>query len=150
MLPLDGGGIAGPSAVSRTFIIDPLAPVVTKSNIRYFDHLTPNEPRNHNQYFRPTCSSIRCYTNALGGMGTITMETVSPTGEYITRPISNPSDLDANFGDYISIIDDSSAFPEKVAGYVTGMTHQVPLVGGGSDMVDDHLFMYQISVMVVR
>ena len=42
-------------------------------------------------------------------------------GEYIARPISNPSDLDANFGDYISIIDDSSAFPgEKVAGYVTG------------------------------
>ena len=67
-------------------------------------------------------------------------------GEYIARPISNPSDLDANFGDYISIIDDSSAFPgEKVAGYVTGNDPSGhPLVGGGSDMLDDHLFMYQI------
>ena len=41
---------------------------------------------------------------------------------------------------------DTSAFPgEKVAGYVTGNDPSGhPLVGGGSDMVDDHLFMYQI------
>ena len=42
-------------------------------------------------------------------------------------------------------MDDSSAFPgEKVAGYVIGSDPSGhPLVGGGSDMVDDHLFMYQ-------
>ena len=34
---------------------------------------------------------------------------------------------------------------EKVAGYVIGSDPSGhPLVGGGSDMVDDHLFMYQI------
>ena len=36
---LAGGGISGSEKINRTLIIDPLAPVVTGSNIRYFDHL---------------------------------------------------------------------------------------------------------------
>ena len=105
---MDGGGIAGPSAVSRTFIVDPLAPVVTKSNIRYFDHLTPSTNQEiiiniSDQPVLPTDVTLMLWTewaNDYDGDGW-----PSP-GEYIARPISNPSDLDANFGDYISIIDD--------------------------------------------
>jgi len=67
-------------------------------------------------------------------------------GEYVPRPLSPPVNLTANYGDYIAIIDDSAAYQgEKVAGYVVGMDPSgQPLMGGGSDMVDDHLFMYQI------
>ena len=37
--PLAGGGVGDTIVLNRTFAIDPLAPVVTHSNIRYFDHL---------------------------------------------------------------------------------------------------------------
>ena len=148
LIPLDGGDIAGTSKANRTFIIDPLAPVVTKSNIRYFDHLTPSTNQEiiiniSDQPVLPTDVTLMLWTewaNDYDGDGW-----PSP-GEYISRPISNPSDLDANFGDYIALVDDTSAFPgEKVAGYVIGNDPSGHvLVGGGSDMIDDHLFMYQI------
>ena len=66
--------------------------------------------------------------------------------DRVARPISSPLDLDANFGNYIALVDDTSAFPgEKVAGYVIGSDPAGhPIVGGGSDVMDDHLFMYQI------
>jgi hypothetical protein len=54
--------------------------------------------------------------------------------------------LDQNYGLYQTSIDDTAAFPgEKVAGYVIGVDpsgHN--LLGGGSESLDDHLFMYQI------
>lgn len=148
LIPLGGGDVVGPSKVNRTFIIDPLAPVVTQSNIRYFDHLTPSTNQEiiiniSDQPVLPTDVTLMLWTewaNDYDGDGW-----PSP-GEYIARPVTNPSDLDANFGDYVALVDDTSAFPgEKVAGYVIGSDpagHQI--VGGGSDMIDDHLFMYQI------
>ena len=148
LIPKVGGDIAGPSKVTRTFMIDPLGPVVTKSNIRYYDHLTPSNNQEiiiniSDQPNLPTDVTLMLWTewaNDYDGNGW-----PSP-GEYIARPMSQPSDLDANFGDYVVHIDDTSAFPgEKVAGYVLGSDSSGnPLVGGGSEMIDDHLFMYQI------
>lgn len=148
IIPLAGGDISGPSKINRTFIIDPLAPVVTSSNIRYYDHLLSSTTQEviiniSDQPVLPTDVTLMLWTewaNDYDGNGW------PSEGEYIARPISSPSNLDANFGDYIALIDDTSAFPgEKVAGYVVGSDpsgHE--LLGGGSDSVDGHLFMYQI------
>ena len=148
LIPLAGGGIYGPSTINRTFIIDPLAPVVTHSNIRYHDHLLSSSNQEviiniSDQPVLPTDVTLMLWTewaNDYDGDGWPSV------GEYVPRPLSPPVNLTANYGDYIAIIDDSAAYPgEKVAGYVVGMDPSgQPLMGGGSDMVDDHLFMYQI------
>ena len=148
LIPLAGGDVAGPSKVDRIFIVDPLAPVVTKSNIRYFDHLTSSANQEiiiniSDQPVLPTDVTLMLWTewaNDYDGDGWPSQ------GEYVARPISNPSDLNANFGNYIALVDDTSAFPgEKVAGYVIGSDPAGHLiVGGGSEVMDDHLFMYQI------
>ena len=148
IIPLAGGDIFGETSLNKTFIIDPLAPVVAHSNVRYHDHRLSSTNQEiiiniSDQPVLPTNVTLMLWTewaNDYDGDGW-----PSP-GEYIGRPISIPSDLDANFGDYIALVDDSSAFPgEKVAGYVIGSDPSGhPIVGGGSEMVDDHLFMYQI------
>ena len=146
--PLAGGDLGEPATINRTFIIDPLAPVVTGANIRYFDHLQSST----NQYIiinitdqlvLPNDVTLMLWTewaNDLNGDGWPNEE------EYISRVMSNPSDLELSFGTYQTTIDDTAAYPgEKVAGYVIGSdpSGQV-LLGGGSGMIDDHLFMYQI------
>lgn len=146
--PLEGGGLGEPISVNRTFVIDPLAPVVTSANIRYFDHLQPSTNQQitiniTDQPVLPTEVTLMLWTewaNDFNGDGW-------PNGdEFIPRLMTNPSEFNHSFGTYTSTIDDSSAFPgEKVAGYVVGIDpsgHN--LLGGGSEMVDDHLFMYQI------
>ena len=145
---LAGGGISGSHAINRTFIIDPLAPVVTGSNIRYFDHLQTSSNQHitiniSDQPTLPTDVTLMLWTewaNDYDGNGWPSL------GEYIPRQMSNPTDLDQNFGIYEIFIDDTSAYPgEKVAGYVVGSDPSGhPLLGGGSDTIDDHLFMYQI------
>ena len=56
-------------------------------------------------------------------------------GEFIPRTMSNPTDLDGNYGIYQAFIDDTAAFPgEKVAGYVIGSDPSGhALLGGGSE-----------------
>ncbi|MBT5184488.1 MAG: hypothetical protein HOM47_04885 [Euryarchaeota archaeon] len=146
--PLAGGGLGEPISVNRTFVIDPLAPVVTSASIRYFDHLQPSTNQQitiniTDQPVLPTEVTLMLWTewaNDLNGDGWPNED------EYIPRLMTNPSDFNHSFGTYTSTIDDTAAFPgEKVAGYVVGIDpsgHN--LLGGGSEMVDDHLFMYQI------
>ena len=148
LIPLAGGDVSGPSKVDRTFMIDPLGPVVTKSNIRYFDHLTSSANQEiiiniSDQPNLPTDVTLMLWTewaNDYDGDGWPSQ------GEYVARPISNPSDLMQILAITLPLVDDTSAFPgEKVAGYVIGSDSSGhPIVGGGSEMMDDHLFMYQI------
>lgn len=145
---LAGGGISGSEKINRTLIIDPLAPVVTGSNIRYFDHLQSSTNQQiliniSDQPALPIDVTLMLWTewaNDYDGNGW------PSEGEYIPRPMYNPTNLDLNYGVYQAFVDDSPAYPgEKVAGYVTGVDpsgHE--LLGGGSDTLDDHLFMYQI------
>ena len=67
-------------------------------------------------------------------------------GEYIPRALTPPINRSTTFGDYTTSIDDTAAFPgEKVAGYVLGEDPSGhTILDGGSDSVDDHLFLYQI------
>ncbi|MAS57017.1 MAG: hypothetical protein CMA37_00195 [Euryarchaeota archaeon] len=148
LTPLAGGQISGSQTVNRTFIIDPLAPVVTGSNIRYFDHLQTSTNQQitiniSDQPALPTDVTLMLWTewaNDYDGDGW------PSAGEYIPRQMSNPTELDYNFGLYEVFIDDTAAYPgEKVAGYVVGRDPSGHLLlGGGSETVDDHLFMYQI------
>ena len=145
---LAGGGISGSEKINRTLIIDPSAPVVTGSNIRYFDHLQSSTNQQiliniSDQPALPTDVTLMLWTewaNDYDGNGW------PSEGEYIPRPMYNPTNLDLNYGVYQAFVDDSPAYPgEKVAGYVTGVDpsgHE--LLGGGSETLDDHLFMYQI------
>ena len=146
--PLFGGGIGDIIALNRTFEIDPLAPVVTHSNIRYFDHLQSSSSQQliiniTDQPVLPEDVTLMLWTewaNDYDGDGW------PSEGEFIARTMSNPPDLDQNFGLYYTMIDDTAAYPgEKVAGYVIGSDPSgQALLGGGSESVDDHLFMYQI------
>ena len=148
LTPLSGGDITGSNTINRTFRIDPLAPVVTGSNIRYFDHLQASTNQHitvniSDQPSLPTDVTLMLWTewaNDNDGNGW-----PSP-GEYIPRKMSNPIDVTSNFGIYEIYIDDTSAFSgEKVAGYVVGTDPSGQMIlGGGSDSIDDHLFMYQI------
>ncbi len=148
VIPLAGGGLNGPSVVNRTFIVDPLAPVVASSNIRYFDHLQSSMNQQviiniSDQPVLPDDVTLMLWmewANDLDGDGWPSV------GEYIPRKMTNPINLGTTAGNYIATIDDTAAFAgEKVAGYVIGSDpsgHQ--LLGGGSEMADNHLFMYQI------
>ena len=146
--PLAGGGEGEPVILNRTFIIDPLAPVVTGANIRYFDHLQSSANQQviiniTDQPVLPTDVTLMLWTE----WATDYNEDGWPSeGEFISRTMSNPTDLDQNYGIYQAIIDDTAAYPgEKVAGYVVGSDPSgYVLLGGGSEMLDDHLFMYQI------
>ena len=148
LTPLAGGGISGSEKINRTLIIDPLAPVVTGSNIRYFDHLQSSTNQQNlnkisDQPSLPTDVTLMLWTewaNDYDGNGW------PSEGEYIPRPMYNPTNLDLNYGVYQAFVDDSPAYPgEKVAGYVTGVDPSGHvLLGGGSETLDDHLFMYQI------
>ena len=64
----------------------------------------------------------------------------------MSRPLTSPSILDVTYGSYHTTIDDTSGYTgQKVAGYVVGTGQSgYELLQGGSDMADDHLFMYQI------
>ena len=147
--PLAGGGLGEPVTINRTFVIDPLAPVVTGANIRYFDHLTPSTNQQiiiniTDQPVLPSNVTLMLWTqwsNDLNGDGW------PNEGEYIPRLMTIPSDLEQTYGSYIATVDDTSAYPgERVAGYVIGSDPSGHiLLEGGSEMVDGHLFMYQIS-----
>jgi len=146
--PLSGGDIGDTPAMNRTFEIDPLAPVVTDSNIRFFDHLTASQSREiivniSDQPVLPTDVTLMLWTEWANDYDN---DGWPSENEYIPRLMTIPKDLDSPVGSYIAIIDDTSAFPgEKVAGYVVGTDQSgYSLLGGGSANVDDHLFMYQI------
>ncbi|HIF45851.1 MAG TPA: hypothetical protein EYQ73_03530 [Candidatus Poseidoniales archaeon] len=146
--PLAGGGVADPWIVNRTFIIDPLAPVVIGSNIRHYDHLTPSAYQQiivniTDQPVLPTNVKLmlwREWLNDLNG------DSWPNEGEYIETALSLPSDLNGTYGSYVAYVDDAAGFQgEKVAGYVIGVDlggHD--LLEGGSVTEDDHLFMYQL------
>jgi len=146
--PLAGGDLGETPLMNRTFEIDPLAPVVTDSNIRFYDHLTPSANRKimvniTDQPVLPTNVTLMLWTewsNDYDNNGW------PSENEYIPRLMSIPSDLDAPVGSYMTVIDDTPAFPgEKVAGYIIGTDQSgYNLLGGGSSNIDDHLFMYQI------
>jgi hypothetical protein len=146
--PTSGGGLGDQTVVNRTFVIDPLAPVVTGANIRYFDHLQPSTNQEisiniTDQPVLPNDVTLMLWTewaNDYNGDGWPNVD------EFIPRTMTNPSDFSHTYGTYTSIIDDTAAFPgEKVAGYVIGSDPSGHvMLGGGSEMVDDHLFMYQI------
>ena len=146
--PLAGGDTADPHLINRTFIIDPLAPVVVGANIRHFDHLQSSNSQEiiiniSDQPELPEEVTLMLWTewaNDLDGDGW------PSEGEYIPRALTPPIDRSTTFGDYTTLIDDTAAFPgEKVAGYVLGEDPSGhTILDGGSDSVDDHLFMYQI------
>ena len=146
--PLAGGGVGDTIVLNRTFEIDPLAPVVTHSNIRHFDHLQSSASQQlliniSDQPVLPEDVTLMLWTewaNDYDGDGW------PSEGEFMARTMSNPADLDQNYGLYQAIIDDTAAFPgEKVAGYVIGVDPSGhTLLGGGSESADNHLFMYQI------
>ncbi len=149
LTPLAGGDLGDPVIINRTFSIDSLAPVVTGANIRFFDHLEASDNQQiiidiFDQPVLPSNVTLMLWTqwaNDLNGDGLPT------EGEYIAREMTVPNNLEQTYGSYLVTIDDTAAFPgEKVAGYVIGSdpSGQV-LLGGGSGLTDDHLFMYQIS-----
>ena len=147
--PLAGGGLGEPVEITRTFAIDPLAPVVTDASVRYFDHLTSSINQEiiiniTDQPVLPSNVTLMLWTQWSNDLN----EDGWPNeGEYVPRMLTSPSDLEQTYGSYIATIDDTAAYPgEKVAGYVIGSDPSgQTLLGGGSDMVGDHLFMYQIS-----
>lgn len=148
LTPLTGGGSGDTMSINRTFVIDPLAPVVIGANIRFYDHLQSSTNQQiivniTDQPVIPSEITLMLWTewaNDLDGNGW------PSEGEYVPRPLTPPSDLEVTYGSYQTTIDDSSGYPgEKVAGYVTGTGQSgYEIVEGGSDLVDDHLFMYQI------
>ena len=146
--PLSGGDLGSSPVMNRTFEVDPLAPIVTDSNIRFFDHLNPSPNREiriniTDQPVLPTNVTLMLWTEWANDYD---KNGWPSEDEYIPRSMANPANLDASVGTYVAVIDDTPAFQgEKVAGYVLGNDpsgHQ--LLGGGSGNVDDHLFMYQI------
>ena len=147
LIPLAGGGFSDIS-VNRTFSIDPLAPVVTGANIRFYDHLSASTNQQiivniSDQPSLPTDVNLMLWTewaNDLDGNGW------PSEGEYVSRPLTAPLSQEGTYGLYHTTIDDTAAYPgEKVAGYVVGTDPSGhPIIEGGSDMVEDHLFMYQI------
>ena len=146
--PLAGGGVADPVVINRTFIIDPLAPVVTGANIRFYDHLLSSANQQiiiniTDQPVLPTNVTLMLWTewsNDNDGDGWPSED------EFIARTLSPDSTSQQTYGSYHTFIDDTAAFPgEKVAGYVIGTDPSGhALLEGGSGMTDDHLFMYQI------
>ena len=148
LTPLSGGGTGETMSINRTFVIDPLAPVVTGANIRFYDHLQSSTNQQiivniTDQPVIPSEATLMLWTewaNDLDGNGWPSV------GEYVSRPLTPPDDLTVTYGSYHTTIDDSSGYPgEKVAGYVVGAGQSgYELLEGGSDMIDDHLFMYQI------
>ena len=149
LTPLAGGGLSDTVVVNRTFVIDPLAPVVVGANIRHYDH---RESSTHQQIIinitdqpvLPTDVTLMFWTewaNDLDGDGW------PSEGEYIPRTLSIPSYLNNNYGTYHTFVDDTAGFPgEKIAGYIVGKDaagHAI--LQGGSDAIDDHLFMYQLG-----
>ena len=148
LTPLAGGGSGDTMSINRTFVIDPLAPVVTGANIRFYDHLQSSTNQQiivniTDQPVIPSEVTLMLWTewaNDLDGNGW------PSEGEYVARPLTPPNDLEVTYGSYHTTVDDSSGYPgEKVAGYVVGTGQSgYDIVEGGSDFVDDHLFMYQI------
>ncbi len=148
LTPLAGGELGDPYMVNRTFEIDPLAPVVTGANIRYFDHRQSSATQEliiniTDQPVLPEDVTLMLWnewSNDYDGDGW------PSEGEFIARTLDTPVDLDATYGSYTTLIDDTSGYPgEKVAGYVVGADPSGHvIIGGGSNMTDDHLFMYQI------
>ena len=147
LIPLAGGG-SGDVTINRTFSIDPLAPVVTGANIRFYDHLSSSTNQQiiiniTDQPTLPTEVTLMLWTewaNDLDGNGW------PSEGEYIPRQLTAPLSQEGTYGSYHTTIDDTSAYPgEKVAGYVVGTDPSGhAILEGGSDMVEDHLFMYQV------
>ncbi|MGY8754842.1 MAG: hypothetical protein ACKVIR_04050 [Candidatus Poseidoniales archaeon] len=147
--PLAGGGVADPWVVNRTFLIDPLAPVVIGSNIRHYDHKNASAYQQiiiniTDQPVLPTDVNLMLWTewsNDLNGDGW------PNEGEYVQTILSAPTVLNNTYGSYVAYVDDTSGLQgQKVAGYVIGTDlggHQ--LLEGGSQLEDDHLFMYQLS-----
>ena len=148
LTPTAGGGVGEIFEINRTFIIDPLAPVVVRTNIRHYDHressnlqyLTINIT---DQPVLPNNVSLMLWTewaNDFDGDGW------PSAGEFIERSLNIPPNLNTSFGTYTAFIDDTSGFlGEKVAGYIVGTDfagHE--LLEGGSEIVNDHLFMYQL------
>ena len=146
--PLAGGDLGDTPTLNRTFEIDPLAPVVTDSNIRFFDHFTSSQNREiivniTDQPVLPTNVTLMLWTEWANDYD---KDGWPSENEYIPRLMTIPNHLDSPIGSYVAVIDDTSAFPgEKVAGYVVGTDQSgYSILGGGSGNVDDHLFMYQI------
>lgn len=148
LTPLAGGGSGDTMSINRTFVIDPLAPVVTGANIRFFDHLHSSNNQQiivniTDQPVIPAEVTLMLWTewaNDLDGNGWPSV------GEYVSRSMTSPNELNVTYGSYHTTIDDSSGYPgEKVAGYIVGVGQSgYDLLEGGSDLPDDHLFMYQI------
>ena len=143
-----GGGLAYPSMTNRTFVVDPLAPVVASVNIRHFDHLVSSAYQVivvnvTDQPVLPDSLQLMIWREWADDLNN---DDWPNEGEYIMWNMNSPMFLDNSFGNYVGIFDDSQGFPgDKVAGYVTGQDksgHR--LMEGGSASPDDHLFMYQL------
>ena len=69
-------------------------------------------------------------------------------GEYQPMSLFTPNDLNPLIGQYTFMMDDTGgSLGQKVSVYLTGTDDAGhPLEYGGSDVVDKHLFMYQLAI----
>ena len=147
--PTAGGDLGEIYHVNRTFIIDPLAPVVVGSNIEHYDHRVSSNFQYlsiniTDQPVLPANVGLMLWTewaNDLNG------NNWPDEGEFIERELNIPPNLNTSFGSYTAFIDDTAGFPgEKVAGYVVGTDFAGhDLISGGSEEIGEHLFMYQLK-----
>ena len=149
LTPTAGGDLGEIYHINRTFIIDPLAPVVVGSNIEHYDHRVSSNLQYlsiniTDQPVLPANVGLMLWTewaNDLNG------NNWPDEGEFIERELNIPPNLNTSFGSYTAFIDDTAGFPgEKVAGYVVGTDFAGhDLISGGSEEIGDHLFMYQLK-----
>ena len=117
LTPTAGGDLGEIYHVNRTFIIDPLAPVVVGSNIEHYDHRVSSNLQYlsiniTDQPVLPANVGLMLWTewaNDLNG------NNWPDEGEFIERELNIPPNLNTSFGSYTAFIDDTAGFPgEKV------------------------------------
>jgi len=146
---LRGQGDATTIPVNRSFLPDSLSPIMVGSNIEKYDHFAPSQYQKleFEIYDRPVLPSSmtlmiwRSWMDDIEHDGSIDMD------EYNSVQLLIPDNLSMPQGIYHYTFDDSNApLGSIVSGYLVGSdTAGNVLIGGGSHLVDEQLFTYQIA-----
>ncbi|MDA8805096.1 hypothetical protein N9N59_00160 [Euryarchaeota archaeon] len=138
------------AVLERTFHIDTISPRVLEVNMDRYDHRMPSTTQTvqiqiSDQPILPTNIQAMVWREWFDDANS---NQWPDEGEYQPMSLFTPNDLSPLIGQYTFMMDDTGgSLGQKVSVYLTGADDAGhPLEFGGSDMEDEHLFMYQLAV----
>ena len=138
------------AVLERTFHIDTITPRVLEVNMDRYDHRMPSTTQTvqiqiSDQPILPSNVQAMVWREWFDDANS---NQWPDEGEYQPMSLFTPNDLSPLIGQYTFMMDDTGgSLGQKVSVYLIGADDAGhPLEFGGSNMTDEHLFMYQLAV----